>query len=60
MTTTGAPSVSESTSDNNSQIEYNIILYKICDQIIILQYIYSIILISFMLYLFYVILEKTK
>ncbi len=63
MTTTGAPSLPDSTSNNNLYTEYNIILYKKCDQIIILQYIHSIIsiiLVILMMYVFYTILKNKK
>jgi hypothetical protein len=72
MTTTGAQSTTavpspstNSTVDEkyNQYLEYNIILYKKCDQIIILQYIHSIIsiiLVMIILYVFYTILKNKK
>ena len=78
MTTTGAPMVPVTTTVDSSykrtfgnnddkETEYNIILsnkvYKICDQIIILQYIHSIISLIFVMsiiYVFYTILKNKK
>ena len=65
MTTTGAPMTTSSTSkDEITQIiEYNIILYKKCNQMIILQYIHSIIsilFVSLIIYVFYTILKNKR
>jgi hypothetical protein len=65
MTTTGAPMTTSSAPKDeiNQIIEYNIILYKKCNQMIILQYIHSIIsilFVSLIIYVFYTILKNKK
>lgn len=71
MTTTGAQSTTAVPTPSTTivdekyiqPLEYNIILYKKCDQIIILQYIHSIIsiiLVIIILYVFYTILKNKK
>ncbi len=61
--TTVTTTSGDNQSLNKDNIEYNIILFKKCDQIIIIQYIHSIIsivLIIAMLYIFYTILKKNN
>ncbi len=66
MTTTGAPpSTTSATSDTpeTNIYKYNIILYKKCNQILMLQYIhsiFSIIFVGFIIYIFYTILKNKK
>ncbi len=52
-----------SKEDKQQILEYNIILYKKCNEIIILQYIHSIIsiiLVLSIIYVFYIILKRNQ
>ncbi len=69
-TTTSAPNEQNndykttfSQEEKNQIIEYNVILYKKCNEIIILQYIHSIIsifLVLAIIYVFYIILKRNQ